>query len=383
MQFVQPATGSAARCILIRRPLDITNMSADEYSSGANEQIDEQVSESDLVHERLRESPMKRWVLLDGNRYTITGLFSIIVFGTCTIIGLAGYIPVTEPDTATTLVAAIVGGTLPFITIVLAINQLVLSQELGWPGDLSERFEGMTTFRREIETLTETPVSPAAPADFLRLIVDTVIDRSEQLRSVSDRMTDSNRATVVNDFVEAVTTEGELVTESLEGADFGTFDALSSILGHFNGTHLYAARWIRTHYTDELSEDALETFDQLIELLGYLAIARQTFKTLYMQHELANLSKVLLIVGFPTLLGGGIFMMTYPLVIQTIGVPALLVLIVSVVVTFVFLPFIVLLVYTFRIASIAARTADFGPFVPRVDFEEEKVDPQETTMEYD
>ncbi|WP_227355176.1 hypothetical protein [Haladaptatus salinisoli] len=358
-------------------------MSADEYGSGANGRIDEQVSESDLVHERPRESLMKRWVLLDGNRYTIAGLFSIIVFGTCTIIGLAGYIPVTESNTATTLVAAIVGGTLPFITIVLAINQLVLSQELGWPGDLAERFEGMTTFRREIETLTETPVSPAAPADFLRLIVDTVIDRSEKLRSVSDRMTDPNRATAVNDFVEAVTTEGELVTESLEGADFGTFDALSSILGHFNGTHLYAARWIRTHYTDELSEDALETFDQLVELLGYLAIARQTFKTLYMQHELANLSKVLLIVGFPTLLGGGIFMMTYPSIVQTIGAPALLVLIVSVAVTFVFLPFIVLLVYTFRIASIAARTADFGPFVPRVDFEGEKVGPQETTKEYD
>lgn len=45
-------------------------------------------------------------------------------------IGFAGYIHVTDPATATTLVGSIVGGTLPFITIVLAINQLVLSQEL-------------------------------------------------------------------------------------------------------------------------------------------------------------------------------------------------------------------------------------------------------------
>jgi hypothetical protein len=37
---------------------------------------------------------------------------------------------------------------------------------------------------------------------------------------------------------------------------------------------------------------------------------RLTFKTLYMQYELAHLSKVLLYVGFPTLLGGGIFLMT-------------------------------------------------------------------------
>lgn len=338
---------------------------------GTDEQIDEEVSQSDLVHERLRESPIKRWIVLDGNRYTITGLFSATVFVTCTGIGFSGYIPVTDPDTATTLVAAIVGGTLPFITIVLAINQLVLSQELGWPGDLVDRFEGMTAFRHEVETLTQTPVSPAAPADFLKLIVDTVVDRTEQLRVSADQTAAPNHVAVVRDFVEAVTTEGELVSESLEGADFGTFDALSAVLGRFNGAHLYASRQIRTHYADELSDDALEMLDQIIELLGHLAIARQSFKTLYMQYELAHLSKLLLVGGFPTLLGGGIFMMVYPRIIETVGEPTLLVVIVSVVVTFVFLPFIILVVYTFRIASIASRTADFGPFVPRVDFEED------------
>ncbi|MHC3439619.1 hypothetical protein ACYJ1Y_16385 [Natrialbaceae archaeon A-gly3] len=97
--------------------------------------IDEEVSQSALVHERLRESPFKRWVLLDGNRYVLA-----------------------------TILSAIVGGTLPFITIVLAINQLVLSQELGWTGDLQQRFDAMRAFRREVEETTATPVSPAAPA---------------------------------------------------------------------------------------------------------------------------------------------------------------------------------------------------------------------------
>lgn len=348
-------------------------MGADESDIGGDKQIDEKASRSNLVHERLRESPIKRWILLDGNRYTITGLFSAVVFVTCVSIGFAGYIPVTDPDTATTFVAAIVGGTLPFITIVLAINQLVLSQELGWPGNLADRFEEMTIFRHEVETLTETPVSPAAPADFLQLIVDTVIAQTEQLRVAADQTTDPDGGAVVRDFVEAVTTEGELVSESLEDADFGTFDALSAVLGHFNGAHLYASRQIRTHYADGFSDDALETLDLLIELLGHLAIARQTFKTLYMQHELAHLSKLLLVVGFPTLLGGGIFMMVYSTIIEIVGGATLLVVSVSIVVTFVFLPFIILLVYTFRIASIASRTADFGPFVPRVDFEEDRI----------
>ncbi|WP_049922440.1 hypothetical protein [Halopiger djelfimassiliensis] len=336
----------------------------------ADRTIDEEVSRSDLVHERLRESPLKRWVLLDGNRYVLSALFAGIVFLTCAGIGFAGYVPVTDPATATTLVSSIVGGTLPFITIVLAINQLVLAQELGWPGDLEERFESMASFRREVETLTGESVSPAAPADFLQLIVETTAEHAETLRPVADRVDDPALAALLEDFVDAVTQEGAVVSDSLADADFGTFETLSAVLGHFNGAHLYAARTIRTDHADELPAEAVETLEFLVEVLGYVAIARQTFKTLYMQYELAFLSQLLLVVGFPTLLGGGIFLMTYGSIIEAVGDPTVLVLVVSAVVTFVFLPFIVLLVYTFRIASIASRTADFGPFVPRVEFED-------------
>lgn len=54
-------------------------MNADEDGIDTDEQIDKEGSQSDLVHKRLRESPIKRWILLDGSRYLITGLFSIIV----------------------------------------------------------------------------------------------------------------------------------------------------------------------------------------------------------------------------------------------------------------------------------------------------------------
>ncbi|WP_254864476.1 hypothetical protein [Halovivax gelatinilyticus] len=343
-------------------------MSDDE---SADEEIDEEVTQSALVHERLRESPVRRWVLLDGNRYILALSLSIVVFATTAVIGLAGFIPVTEPGTATTLVAAIVGGTLPFITIVLAINQLVLSQELGWPGDLAGRFEGMRSFRRDVESVTETSVSPAAPADFLGLLVESVVDRAASLHQEVDRTADPALTSSVADVVDAVAEEGEIVTDALENADIGTFDALSAVLGHFNGAHRHALRTLSEHHRDELTDEAAEAFDELLELLEYVAVARQSFKTLYMQYELAYLSKLLLYVGFPTLLGGGIFMMTYVEIIAAVGDPTALVFLVSAVVTLVFLPFIVLLVYTFRIATIASRTADFGPFVPRVDFEEE------------
>lgn len=328
---------------------------------------DGEPNQSDLVHDRLRESPFERWVLLDGDRLVLTALLSFAVFAICFGVGLAGFVPVTDPGVSTTLVAAVVGGTLPFVTIVLAINQLVLAQELGWAGELEERFDAMTSFRRAVETATGTGVSPAAPADFLDLIVRTVADRAETLRPVADRIDDPVLATRVEDFADAITTESEVITDALDDAEFGTFDALSAMLGHFNGAHLYTARSLRTWHAVDLPEEARETFDSLIDLLGHLAVARQTFKTLYIEYELAHLSKLLLYVGLPTLLGGGLYLLTYGSIVEAVGDPLVLLLVVSTVVTLVFLPFVVLLVYTLRIATIASRTADFGPFVPRAE----------------
>ena len=45
-----------------------------------DDSTDEEVTRSDLVHERLRESQLKRWILLDGNRYLLVALFSAAVF---------------------------------------------------------------------------------------------------------------------------------------------------------------------------------------------------------------------------------------------------------------------------------------------------------------
>ena len=99
--------------------------------------------------------------------------------------------------------------------------------------------------------------------------------------------------------------------------------------------------------------------------MKYLADARQTFKTMYVQHELATLSRRLLYVGLPTLVGGGVLVLVYPTLVETVAGRGPLLVVAAAGITLVFLPFIVLLSHTLRIATIAARTGDFGPFVPR------------------
>ena len=101
-----------------------------------------QEEESQLVYDPLSESPVKRWLLLDGHRLHIAGLLAGAVFGAVVALQATGVLRPRDPTAVVRLPAALVGGTLPFITIVLAINQLVLSQELGWTAGLRERSTG-------------------------------------------------------------------------------------------------------------------------------------------------------------------------------------------------------------------------------------------------
>ncbi|ELY92644.1 hypothetical protein [Natrialba taiwanensis] len=323
----------------------------------------ESQSGTDLTYETAAESPIKRWLLLDGNRLLIAGILAgglyILVVG-CQ---LAGVIEVTDAEAVGSLYSALVGGTLPFITIVLAINQLVLSQELGWPNELTERFERMTEFQRRVEGVTDVTVSPASPAAFLEVIVQATVDRGRQLPASMTADATARQREEVARFVHELEADGEAVAGTLSEAEFGTFEALSAVLGHHQGNYYHASRFFKAEWSEGFEET--QPLEDLIELLGLLAIARQTFKTLYVQHELAVLSRLLLYVGFPTLVGGGLLVVSYPTLVTTVSSTAVLLAIAAGGVALVFLPFVVLLSYALRIATIAARTADFGPFVPR------------------
>lgn len=85
---------------------------------------------------------------------------------------------------------------------------------------------------------------------------------------------------------------------------------------------------------------------------------------MYAQQELADLSALLSITGFLALLVGSVIAVSYENVLAfNPGRPALMV-VVSAAITVLFAPFVVFLVYLFRIALVARRTvADFGPFL--------------------
>ncbi|WP_049928129.1 hypothetical protein [Halopiger goleimassiliensis] len=319
------------------------------------------------------------WLYLDGDRRVLSGLLLAGVFAACLLLIAADLITPAAAGDVTAIAAALIGGMLPFITVVLAINQLILSEEFGTTGAFFERLEATREYRRSIESHTGYRPSPVEPSEFLRVLIESKRRTALGLRNVCRDATPELRD-AVDDYVSLTAPRDEDAIETLEGATFGTFDVIAVIVHYNDPWQLQEVRKLREHHSHDLSEAAENQLDRLEELLGDIHVARQYFKTVHMQQELADLSKILLYVGFPTLLGGSFVIVGYGNLLALEFHPWVYVAVVSVTITALFSPFAVLLAYVLRIATIARRTAaDFGPFVlqqqlPREDLETSDID---------
>lgn len=149
----------------------------------------------------------------------------------------------------------------------------------------------------------------------------------------------------------------------LEDADFGTFSAVAAIMDYDVSGNIHAIRRIRTEYEETLPETAEEALDDLDVLHEHVNVARQFFKTLYAERKLAMVSRTLLYAGLPALLVGGVVILSSGELAGSATTRLVRVVFVSATVTIVFIPFFVLFAYMLRIATLANRTVDFGPFV--------------------
>lgn len=173
-------------------------------------------------------------------------------------------------------------------------------------------------------------------------------------------------------YVADVEASVELTSDRLDGAQYGTFDVISVILGYDDLEQLRTSKDLRASRPDEAMPNAVhEAFDRLEAVLEDVHVARQYFKTIYVQQDLADLSKSLLYAGALTFVVGGGLMLGLESLLSAVGVVAT-----AVGITTVFVPFAVLLSYVPRIATVAHRTAaDFGPFHLQEDVQSEDREP--------
>ncbi|WP_229380161.1 hypothetical protein [Haloterrigena salifodinae] len=188
------------------------------------------------------------------------------------------------------------------ITVVVSINQLLVSQELESPGQLENEIEQTGDYREKIESATNR-TAPTEPSGFLRLVVEGACRDAQRLGVATvDAVPDGGRG--------------------------------------------------------ELDETVMDLPDRLREI----DIARQYFKLLYLQVELSRPSQYLCYTGLPAV---GIAVAAL-FVLTTVSDPAfaaqLQTILFPLVVAIGVFPLALLFAYILRTATVIERTAAITPF---------------------
>lgn len=342
---------------------------------------DREDAPSDTLRERAGGSRLKLWVLLDADRRLVAGIPLVLVFVALVVLGALDPEPLraaaNNKDPIETLFQALTTAIITGVTLVVSLNQLVLSQELGPLGDQRDRMEGTLEFRRDVADSLDVPVTPPEPSAFLRSLVDGVGNRARLLGDIVADCSDEEACDRVSTYADSLETNADEVTETLEGEQFGTFEVLSAALNFNYSWKIYEGQRLKGEYESVLSEDALDALDALIETLRFFGPAREHIKTLYFQWELVNLSRSILLSAVPALvvsIGGVLYLDNPGSITGTfLGVDALIwVVVAATAVSLV--PFMVLFAYVLRIATVAKRTLSIGPFILRPTERDESLD---------
>ena len=325
---------------------------------------------SDRLRDRAEESRWKLWLTLSADRWLVTLTLSAVVFASFVAVGTLtpeATASIRGSDSIDTLFQGLLTATITGVTLVLTLNQLVLSQELGAVGDQRDRMEGATAFRRDVADAVGVAVAPGEPASLLRALLEAAGERAQRLREAVSGSADDQMATEITSFADAVSENADQVTHQLSGATFGSFGVVAAALDFNYSWKILTTKRLRERHSDQLPAEAREELSALIELLQLYGPAREHVKTLYFQWALINLSRRILVAAVPALLVAGCMVAFFDPATTTGRVAGVetLVIVVSVTATVVLVPFVLLLVSVVRIATVTKRTLSIGPLILR------------------
>lgn len=340
------------------------------------DEVIEEVTEGDpqLVHDLSlmgpKESDVKRWILLRANRLLLSGSILLGVFaallGTNVVWPFEMQSLLTETTAVQTLFNTLLSGTILLVSVVVSINSIVLSQDLTALDTQRNRVEGAMDFQEEVETVTGVDTCPAEPAAYLRLMLESVLERTDELRELQSERPDEKHHDEIHSYVHFLEGYTRLVDEEMADADPGSIQVLIVGLNYDYAGALHATRKLKTEFGDTLTDEERETLDHLGEVLKLFSVGHEYFKSLFYMREFGKLSKSLLYVALPV-----IVMISYVLLAVSAGqYPASTIPGLSTVTVFMMgaysvalAPYVVLTAFVLRSATIATRSLATGPFV--------------------
>lgn len=274
--------------------------------------------------------------------------------------------PLSAGDPVETLFQALVTAIITGVTLVLTVNQLVLSQELGSLVDQRNRLQGAMEYREDADDFVGGGVSPAEPGAFLQHLVRSIGRRGSRLAEAVDRPAGGGGADAVGDYAESVAERAQSVLDRLSGRHFRDFGMLWAALHYDYSRQIQQGRSLLEDPDADLPGQAREGVREIVRGLILFGSVREHFKTLYFERDLIDLSRALLALAVPALIVAVLVLLYF----DAGAFPAGTILgvsgavwTVSVATTVALAPFALLLSFILRIATVTRRTMAAGPFV--------------------
>lgn len=241
---------------------------------------------------------ISEWLLLTGDRSVVALMITSLFFGFFSSLSILDVVPLFDLQALFYVYSGLITGNFTLITVVVSINQLLLSRELQTPGELRTQIENVIEYRRDVEGAADE-IAPVQPLGFLRLLVEATREQAQRLGGFSR-----------NDAVQAggdeLASEATRLTEQMDQIDTllresetGTINVLLTLLRTNYAQEINRLRIIKERFEEELSPPVHDSIDEVIDRLQEIDVARQYFKAIYFQQELSSLSRILLYVGLP------------------------------------------------------------------------------------
>ncbi|WP_435079514.1 hypothetical protein [Halococcus sp. AFM35] len=314
-----------------------------------------------------RRQRIQRWVLLEANRWTITGIQVVAVFVIMFVLGITPLVHTAERTFSTTIFGGFTSGLLSLIPIVISVNQLTISQLLATPEKLRNKIESVQNFRTDIEEqLPGVSVAPTDPDEFLRDVNSLVAERATELRdAAADADEGDPKAEHIVDFAEKILAETDELADTVAETDLAMLEVLMPIMDDQHSENINTARQIREEHPEAISHRTRTVLEELEDLFVSMDIIRQYFKTLYIQEALSNLSKLIAYTGAASFVISMVAVMVFsgkkPLPVN----PLVIQLSISVTAALAYVPIGILIAYIARIGTIVKHTIAPGAFTPR------------------
>ncbi len=317
---------------------------------------------ADIGTQRGAVMRFREWILVEGNRLSVAALVLVSIFAVVAGLYSLGIITFVNPSSVTRVASGLIAGTFSLVTIVVSVNQLILSQEFSAAGRARDRLEGVLQFRQEVADTAAVPATPASSTRLLELILESISrDAAALADAVGDR-DDETRETIAR-YTNAVQSDTEQIESRIDQTGSEPFTAVSAAITYDESWHLYVGTHLRGEYGNSLSPAAAEQLDELIDSLELFHVAREQFKTTYLQRELTRFSQLTVYCGVPSILSAILIGLLYADLTGPSVSAAALPYVVSVLVVVTFSPLALLASYILRTATITRRTASVGPMI--------------------